>query len=218
MDFRYLLSRLFRNRFGWSVKGDLKSKEYDSYGEYLRHQKEKLDVVGDGFRSEIDKFEGILRARLRNDKIVWNGKSVLCLGARLGQEVRAFNGLGCFAVGVDLNPGKDNKNVVVGDFHDLVWRSSCVDVVYTNSLDHSFDVNRVIDEIRRVLKRDGIVVLDLNLGSEEGYEYGYYESIAWDKVGDIVKMFNEKGFCLIDSNDFTIPFIGRHIIMGTGLQ
>ena len=34
-------------------------------------------------------------------------------------EVRAFLDHGAFAVGIDLNPGRDNRYVMVGDFHQL---------------------------------------------------------------------------------------------------
>ena len=46
-------------------------------------------------------------------------RTVLCLAARIGTEVKAFLDLGCFAIGIDLNPGTDNRYVVHGDFHDL---------------------------------------------------------------------------------------------------
>ena len=46
---------------------------------------------------------------------------MLCLGARLGTEVRALHNLGYFAIGIDLNPGVDNPYVLMGDFHKLVF-------------------------------------------------------------------------------------------------
>jgi SAM-dependent methyltransferase len=213
---------LFQKQFKWNDAEDntrhytdgLQHKIYGSYDEYIDHQKEKLNVIGDGMLDEIEKFESILYKRLAGSSVEWEGRSVLCLGARLGQEVRAFNSVGCFAVGVDLNPGKDNKNVVVGDFHNLQWGDSCVDVVYTNSLDHSFDLEKVIREIKRVLKNGGLMVLELNLGSKEGYEYGYYESVAWDRVCDVIDMFRKEGFWTVESKDFMEPFAGRHVIMG----
>jgi hypothetical protein len=41
------------------------------------------------------------------------GARVLCIGARLGGEVRAFKSLGALAVGIDLNPGGYNMDVIV---------------------------------------------------------------------------------------------------------
>ena len=41
------------------------------------------------------------------------GATVLCVGARLGGEVRAFKSLGALAIGIDLNPGTLNMDVVV---------------------------------------------------------------------------------------------------------
>ena len=51
---------------------------------------------------------------------------------------------GAFAVGIDLNPGRDNRWVVIGDFHALQYADASVDVVYTNSFDHVFELERVL--------------------------------------------------------------------------
>jgi len=43
------------------------------------------------------------------------GEAVLCIGARLGGEVRALTQLGALAIGVDFNPGFRNPYVLWGD-------------------------------------------------------------------------------------------------------
>jgi SAM-dependent methyltransferase len=77
------------------------------------------------------------------------------LGARFGTEVKAFHDLGSFAVGIDVRTGERNKFVLQGDFHDIQFPAATVDIVFTNSLDHAFDFEKVIQEIRRVLKPSG---------------------------------------------------------------
>src|SRR5581483_2782763 len=115
-------------------------------------------------------------------------------GARLGTEVKAFLDLGCFAVGVDLNPGSGNRYVLHGDFHDLPFPQESVDLVFTNSLDHAFSVDRMIAEMRRVLKPGGLLVLELSCGSSGGKSAGHYESFWWDCVDDVVALFEDHPF------------------------
>ena len=91
----------------------------------------------------------------------------MCLAARLGDEVEAFRKLGYFCYGIDLNNGLNNKYVVYGDFNKLTETTSSVDIINTNSLDHLFDLDDVLNEIDRVLIKDGLFVCDLILGYKE---------------------------------------------------
>jgi hypothetical protein len=60
------------------------------------------------------------------------GRTVLCLAAR--NESEAWTDADFLAIGIDLNPGENNRFVVVGDFHALQFRDGVFDVVFTNSL------------------------------------------------------------------------------------
>jgi hypothetical protein len=51
--------------------------------------------------------------------------------------------------------------------------------VYTNALDHVFSLERLVGEVRRLLRPGGVFVADLELGSEEGFVPGEYESAMW---------------------------------------
>src|SRR5690606_32891810 len=101
---------------------------------------------------------------------------------------------GAFAVGIDLNPGRENRWVVVGDFHALQFADASVDVVYTNSLDHAFDLSPVLAEVRRVLKDDGDFVVEMGLGVEEGGQPGFYEALSWRRADELVARILEGGF------------------------
>jgi SAM-dependent methyltransferase len=118
---------------------------------------------------------------------------VLCLGARLGTEVRALHELGYFAVGIDLNPGPNNPYVLPGDFHRIVFADDSIDAVYTNALDHVFSLDRVVGEIRRVLRPGGVFLADLELGSEEGFIPGEYESAMWRDHRVLIEKIRELG-------------------------
>lgn len=110
-------------------------RTYRGYEDYVRHQSAKLATLDlAGYDAE---FEAALGARLATLAEVRPGASVLCLGARSGAECRAFSARGCFVVGLDLNPGADNRWVLPGDFHALQWADNCVDLVYCNALDHA---------------------------------------------------------------------------------
>lgn len=61
---------------------------------------------------DIDNYDKTYRKHLRDrlqSHINVKGTSVLCLAARVGTEVKAFLDLGCFAMGIDLNPGLEKS-------------------------------------------------------------------------------------------------------------
>lgn len=105
----------------WQPAGPgVQSRAYRKYEDYLSHQRLKLGLMGD--LTEYDaRFTDALRQRLAESGLIAKGMRVLCLGARRGAEVKAFQDLGCFAVGLDLNPGRRNRYVLYGDFHSLAF-------------------------------------------------------------------------------------------------
>ena len=64
------------------------------------------------------------------------GKSILCVGARLGGEVRAFTRLGALAVGIDFMPGFRNAWSLWGDATRIQFADGVYDYVYCNIIDH----------------------------------------------------------------------------------
>ncbi len=172
---------LFESGSRWQRTTDsgLAQRRYGTYEDYLEHQAEKLDLIH--ARREVKdqgELEEFLR-RFRTCPELAGKRNALCLGARLGTEVKALQQLGLFALGIDLNPGPANPYVAYGDFHHLAFADNSVDVVYTNALDHVFDLERVIAEVSRVLAPAGVFVLDLLPGYEEGFTPGEYESTHW---------------------------------------
>ncbi|MBM3458075.1 MAG: class I SAM-dependent methyltransferase, partial [Armatimonadetes bacterium] len=150
-----------RQPWGQSTLSGIEQRRYGTYEEYVEQQRAKLLTLRPDWLAGYDtRYHQALRARLGEHGLVGPGSSVLCLAARIGTEVKAFLDLGCFAVGIDLNPGAENRYVVTGDFHALQFPDQCVDAVFTNSLDHAFDLPRLLGEIRRVLRPEGLVVLE----------------------------------------------------------
>lgn len=201
---RSLRSRVGESWVAYDGDRNFTKREYSNYDDYLAHQKDELQRID---LSEYDiKYRRVLRERLEKLDISWHGKTVLCLAARLGTEVRSFLDIGCFAVGIDLNPGEDNPYVLYGDFHNLQFPTNSVDVVFTNALDHAFDVERLIAEIKRVLNPNGLFIIEAMRGSEEGKSPAFYESFWWSKVDDIVSLLENSRFRLVRRSSFDYPW------------
>lgn len=206
---------LLRARIGeeWRPAEDgSQRRAYPDYETYLEHQRTKLDAFRESSIERHDRrFHAALGERLAELPVTFKRSAVLCLAARQGSEVRAFIDQGAFAVGIDLNPGRGNRYVMVGDFHDLQFAAGTVDVVYTNSLDHAFDLGRILAEVRRVLDPDGILIAEVGSGGGEGR--GFYEALSWDSVDALVARFAEHGFRLEHRRPFAIPWEGEQLLL-----
>ena len=175
-------------------KEGFKQRKYETYDAYVDHQKSKLDNVGnihEWLKKYDVVFREVLNGRLKETQIDFKGKSVLCLAARIGTEVKSFFDQGAFAVGMDLNPGKESKYVVHGDFHNIQFPNDSVDFVFTNSFDHSIKPEKLISEILRVLKKDGSLIMDI-----AGTPPGSYECLDWKSIDDVINFFLSKGFTI----------------------
>lgn len=175
-------------------------RRYASYDEYVTHQRQKIRHLD--LAAYDAAFEDELARRLAAAKLVRRGDTVLCLGARLGTECRAFIGQGAVAIGIDLNPGPGNRHVVVGDFHDPQFADGSIDLVYTNCLDHSFDLEKVLSSVRRVLKPGGAFVADLMNGSAdpEPWKPDNYDCLFWEKVDDFIERLRRTGGFMVESS------------------
>jgi SAM-dependent methyltransferase len=195
----------------WSGDERLRKRVYEDYDTYVEHQASKFRVLKLEAYSKL--FIAALKERL--EKLVGHnapgrGASVLCLGARNGAECRAFTELGLFAIGVDVNPGEDNPFVVSGDFHKLQFADESVDIVYTNALDHAYDLDVVIAEIERVLKPGGVFIAEIVRGSkdEDGREPGAFEAVWWDRSAIVADMIARTLPDRIASERFEQPWVG----------
>jgi SAM-dependent methyltransferase len=206
-----------------TAAGGISRRAYRSYDVYVRHQRSKLDMLTSGGSFGVDstnlkeydnKFRSQLRTRLQSLNLVASGQSVLCLAARLGTEVKAFLDCGCFAVGVDLNPGKENPFVLPGDFHNLIFSDGSVDHVYCNSIDHAFDLKKLFAEIYRVLKPGGDFIAELQLGASEGSRVntGQWESLSWESTQAVQEQIEAQGFHVGQSHGFSEPWPGRCLV------
>lgn len=199
---------LLRWRIGdsWMRQGDLEARKYRSYEDYITHQHSKLEDIDFNIADYDVRYCKTLRDRLNSVPLAWTGKSVLCLAARIGTEVKAFTDLGAFAIGIDLNPGKENRYVVTGDFHDIQFASQSVDVIFTNSLDHAFSLEKLVGEVKRVLKQDGVFFAELGAGRNCGFKPGAYESLFWSSPDDVAVAVQSLG--LSSDHFLTLRYAG----------
>ena len=206
----------------------IENRKYESYKQYLKHQSKKLDL---GVKKKIKKFmphyfsNVVISFEKRISKFkkyLNDGDKVLCLGARTGAEVAAFRNLGFReSIGVDINPGKNNKYVIKGDFHNMKFEDNSFDAVYTNSIDHAWDLRKLSKEIHRVSKDDSILILEidhlLKKNKEERKKLlkkkSKYESVMWDTFNDIKKQFKEFKFItkFVSAQEFFLVAVFKKI-------
>jgi SAM-dependent methyltransferase len=196
-------------------------RQYKDYVDYIGHQQAKLKFKRIHPIDLVDydqKYRAVLAERLRKSGLLRGGESVLCLGARLGSEVKAFLDLGCFAVGIDLNPGEANPYVLPGDFHHIQFAEGSIDITFTNSLDHVYDIKKFIDELSRVLKPGGIFIIEVSKGKKEGGSAGFYESFHWDSINDVVSILHHHGFIALLRQAIDFPFPGEQVFLKVGKE
>jgi SAM-dependent methyltransferase len=140
-------------------------RNYKTYEDYINDQKsfirtkaKVLNLSHKKTRKKIKFFISLFSCL--KDKMKENSR-VLCLGARKGEEIMAFNKMGHSAIGVDLIPLM--PFVVQADFHSLPFENECFDVIYSNSIDHVYDINKFVLEVDRVLVPGGFILFHLQL-------------------------------------------------------
>ena len=189
-----------------------------NYDEYLKHQAQSsaLETNLGMLAYYEERYQLELGFRLQSSGVLRPGMSVLCLAARLGAEVKAFISCGCFAVGLDLNPGEGNKYVLHGDFHQIQFANDSVDVIFTNAVDHVFNLGIFISEVVRVLKPDGLLIMELLKGRTDGVVPMEYETLSWEMADDILTPFlagQMEPFDLILKTDLQWPWPAQHLIL-----
>lgn len=187
---------------GWTDKGGLYVRNYTNYEHYKTKQADKLKKRPGWCLIRSEELRIALAIRLREFKIE-AGLSVLCLGARLGGEVQAFIDIGCFAVGLDMNPGEGSLYVVHGDFHQLQYADNSINIVYINCFDHCQYPAKLLSEIHRVLKYKGRLILEVKAGSNEqeikSMGSDHWDSFEWDSIEVLLRFIHNHNFTLCHS-------------------
>jgi SAM-dependent methyltransferase len=165
---------------------------YNSYDDYLEHQATKAKTpkwiakLQEDRKKRLDWFKK--QFSLIMDRIPIAGlRKVLCLGARFGEEVISLKKLGISAVGIDIEACL--PHVVVGDMNNLKGYRN-LDMIYTNAMDHCWDIDSFIKGIKTALKPGGYFVMHNSFG------VGQYEHHVPESPNEI-KLFVQKQLSLI---------------------
>lgn len=187
----------------------------ERYRKYIAQQKSKqqLREITPPPAKEVRTYranlhDAILRRLYFN---VWGEhqyRTALCLAARDDAEVQAFRDFGLTAYGMDLRPVTGSKSVFIGDFHFIPLRDKSIDVVYFNSIDHSCKPELLMQEVHRVLKDDGIFMLEYQDVQSNHVSFGAWEAFWWDKNQIVVNLVQSNGFKIIHQVPFEIPWWG----------
>jgi SAM-dependent methyltransferase len=172
-----------RSGSGWKAEtpDGLQYRDYSSYDEYLAHQEQKfsemLKITGGFTAKDILEYRRRFYQRFRHlPSLLPSSAVIVCAGARQGTEVQVLRECGFVnAYGIDLNPGPNNPLVRKGDFMRMENPDSSVDLIYSNCLDHAFDLGGFFREHARVLKPDGYALYDfVPTGG-----MGAFEAVEW---------------------------------------
>jgi len=175
------------------------------YDVYVFRQGRKVNNIRKRLLTSIPKrtrkFERILK---QSQSYLRPGK-ILCLGARTGCEVQAAINTGFKgSIGIDLHPAvSDSKLVRKGDWHNIPFLENSFENVFTNSIDHCFDVEKLANEVKRVLKPSGCFYFMLS-GKQfldtkkDAKEYMLKSSnyLFWSTEKDLIQKFEKFGFTL----------------------
>lgn len=203
----------------WNGTDEFRTLRYESYEAYVEHQASKLRHMN--LTNYTAQFKSALAPRLERIKssTTPQQRTVLCLGARNGAECEAFIEAGFFAVGIDLNPGEANRHVLSGDFHHIQFPDQTVDVVFTNTIDHVFDMEKLLSEVWRVLRPGGLFAAEIVRGSKDdgGREPGKFEAAWWDHGATVRDQISARGFEMVSSTPFAKPWGGdQHVFRKPG--
>jgi len=165
-------------------------RDYSSYEEYLVHQKQKIDEImkiQGGFSNQVVSFYRIkFFNRFKHlPRLLPKDAVIVGAGARQGTEVEVLRDLGFVnAYGIDLNPGPENPLVRQGDFMHMEEKTSSIDLIYCNCVDHAFNLEQFFAEHARVIKPNGYALYDLPVNVED--PQGPFESVAFLRVEDVL--------------------------------
>ena len=163
------IRRFFRNlsvNFGlWRHSKQLKQQtEIDTreYQEYLNLQ----------LRRTLSKRKSPLRMRTQilvdklSEFVALKECDVLCIGPRNVVEIDYIRSKGAKSVtGIDLY--SEHKDIQVMDMHNMTFADNSFDVVYSShSLEHSYDIKQVVNEIVRVARPHAHIAIEMPIQFE----------------------------------------------------
>ncbi len=134
----------------------------DSYDDYLNMQLKRTIIKNDNQLKErtiylVDKLAQFVNL---------NQAEILCVGCRNHAEIDYFYAKGVKKIlGIDLM--SKHSDILVMDMHQMTFPDNSFNVVYSShSLEHAYDPQKVINEIKRICRPGGYVVIEVPIRYE----------------------------------------------------
>ena len=137
---------------------------------------------------------------------------ILDVGCGTGKDLRLLRERGWDAYGVEFSPvavdyakRKYGLNVTLGDLSSARYESKFFDVVFFNhSLEHMYDPLETLREAHRILKPDGLLLIQIpNAGSFEARLFGQWW-IQWDVPRHLFHFTKRTMGQLLDKSGFQL--------------
>lgn len=154
-----------------------KSEKNLNYTDYISTQIERSKAKWASTTFDEKLFYKTLLTALPKMAVTSTGKClkperICCMGIRNGNEYNSFKKIqkvlteieGAHIYGVDINPDvvKVGPNCFARDFTSTGDWQGKFDFIYSNSLDHSFDVEKTIDAWWDALKHDRFMLIQMS--------------------------------------------------------
>jgi SAM-dependent methyltransferase len=149
-------ARRLREAPHWLVLRRIGKSKPPEYRDYLATQLQRTLS-----KRETDPGVGAVALINRVAEQQPSGGAVLCVGCRNALELDRFRALGFEdVVGIDLF--SQRADILTMDMHEMSFADDTFDVVYaSHSLEHSYDVDRVVGEIGRVARHGAVVGVEV---------------------------------------------------------
>lgn len=111
--------------------------------------------------------------------------AVLCIGPRHADEIVLLNKLGFTDVrGIDLY--SDSPSILVMDMHEMTFPDNSFGLIYSrHSLEHAYDIQKVVREIIRVARSGAVIAIELPIR----YETRGADLVDIGSVANLLAMF-----------------------------
>ena len=179
------------------------NEKYD-YKEYVRCQRYRTKIKWGGTQASVDDFQKRFNEMWLKVKHLFKEDIVIgCMGIRDGAEYTEFKRLlpKAKVYGVDIYNEVENvgENCFCYDFNKLPkdWGNK-FDLLYSNSVDHAYNIEETIKEWRRVVKDDGYLLISFSTA-----DLTYADLYKFEKE-DVKKLFPDNKVEIICEweNDF----------------
>jgi len=101
-----------------------------------------------------------------------------------------------------------------GDFHDIQFPQNTVDIVFSNCVDHVYDIDNFIEQIKECLKPNGYLIIEAWFDSQDVDKFkGFYESFWYSDLSHLIKLFEQYNLKIKKDLAIEYPRSGRLFVL-----